>query len=130
MDCYLISRFIDSRICLHYALVFKLQFYGMSLHIIIFLSKLNLTFYNLYIFQTFTSFFGIIWDSLLANLGKPPFPSKIDNFNSYKSLIFTSLLGGVVIWISYQAQLTSKLSIDLTKFPFNDLESLSKTNYM
>ena len=83
-----------------------------------------------YIFQTFTSFFGIIWDSLLANFGKPPFPSTMDNFNSYKSLVFTSLLGGVVIWISYQAELTSKLSIDLTKFPFNDLESLSKTNYM
>ena len=66
----------------------------------------------------------------MANFGGRPFPLKIDILNSYKSLVFTSLLGGVIIWIFYRGQLTSKLSVKLKKYPFNDLESLSKTNYL
>ena len=66
----------------------------------------------------------------MANLGGRPFPLKIDILNSYKSLVFTSLLGGVVVWIFYRGQLTSKLSVNLKKYPFDDLESLSKTNYL
>jgi len=66
----------------------------------------------------------------MTNFGGRYFPLKIDMPNSYRSLVFTSLLGGVVIWMFYRGQLTSKLSINLKKYPFNDLESLSKTNYL
>jgi hypothetical protein len=44
-------------------------------------------------------------------------------------VIFTSLLAGTVVWISYRASLTSELSVAKKKLPFNDLESLSNTDY-
>jgi hypothetical protein len=44
-------------------------------------------------------------------------------------VIFTSLLAGTVAWIGYQASLTSELSVAKEKLPFNDLESLSNTDY-
>ena len=80
--------------------------------------------------QTLTSFIGNFWNSLKANFGGLPTPSKIDIFSSYKSIVFTSLLGGLVFWSSYQAKLTSILAVDLKKIPFNDIESLSKTDYL
>jgi glucan phosphoethanolaminetransferase (alkaline phosphatase superfamily) len=42
-------------------------------------------------------------------------------------VIFTSLLAGTVVWISYRASLTSELAAAKKKLPFNDLESLSNT---
>jgi hypothetical protein len=65
----------------------------------------------------------------MANFGGKPVPSKFDTIQSYRFIIFTSLLAGTVVWISYRASLTSELSVEKKKFPFNDLESLSKTEY-
>ena len=87
-------------------------------------------FYTFLSFQKGTSFFGILWKSVMVNFGGQPSPTIIDNFNSYKSVIITSLFGGLVIWASYNAQLTSRLSVDVKKYPFNDLDTLSQTNYL
>ena len=87
-------------------------------------------FYTFFSFQKGTSFFGILWKSVMVNFGGQPSPTIIDNFNSYKSVIITSLFGGLVIWASYNAQLTSRLSVDMKKYPFNDLDTLSQTNYL
>ena len=73
---------------------------------------------------------GTLWTSMMANFGGKPMLSKIGHVNSYKSTIFLSLLAGLVVWISYRAFITSELSVIVAKYPFNDLESLSKTNYL
>jgi hypothetical protein len=65
----------------------------------------------------------------MANFGGNPVPSKLDTIQSYRFVIFTSLLAGTVVWISYRASLTSELSEAKKKLPFNDLESLSNTDY-
>lgn len=83
-----------------------------------------------YKFQKCITFFGILWKSIMVNFGGQPSPTIIDNFNSHKSLVITSLFGGLIIWASYNAQLTSRLSVDMKKYPFNDLETLSETNYL
>ena len=67
--------------------------------------------------------------SLLANFGGMHFESKIDKISSYKLVVFTILLSGMVVWIYYQASLTSGLAIKLERYPFNDLHSFSQTNY-
>ncbi len=66
----------------------------------------------------------------MANFGGKPTESKIKHTNSYKTLIFSTLLCGLVVWISYRAFLISELSIKYKKYPFHDLESLAKTNYL
>ena len=75
------------------------------------------------------SVISLLWTSLIANFGGAPSSTKIDNKQSYRLTIFVSLCCGIVIWISYQARLTSELSIIDKKYPFKDLESFSKTNW-
>jgi hypothetical protein len=65
----------------------------------------------------------------MANFGGKPSLSEWGTIQSSRFVIFTSLLTGTVVWISYRAFLTSELSTAKTKFPFTDLESLSKTDY-
>jgi hypothetical protein len=72
---------------------------------------------------------SVLWSCLMANFGGKPGLSKLDTIQSYRFVIFTSLLTGTVVWISYRASLTSELSVAKTKLPFNDLESLSRTDY-
>jgi hypothetical protein len=83
----------------------------------------------LFYFQGMEYFPCLLWSSLMANFGGKPVPSKFDTIQSYRFVIFTLLLAGTVVWISYRASLTSELSTAVTKLPFNDLESLSKTDY-
>jgi hypothetical protein len=65
----------------------------------------------------------------MANFGGIPGPSKLETLQSYRFVIFTSLLAGTVVWIGYRASLTSELSAAKKKLPFNDLESLLNTEY-
>ena len=70
---------------------------------------------------------GYFWESFVANFGGK---SRIMIANqSYKIIIFTSLLSGTIIWLCYRACLTGELSIVNEIFPFHDLESLSTTNW-
>ena len=66
----------------------------------------------------------------MGNFGGKVHTSSIDHKNSYKTFIFSSLIGGVVVWSYYRSFLVSELSIELKKYPFTDLNSLTKTNYM
>ena len=72
---------------------------------------------------------SFLWTSLIANFGGAPSSMIIDANQSYKLTIFVSLCCGIVIWISYQAELTSELSTIDKEYPFTDLESFSKTNW-
>ena len=80
-------------------------------------------------FQHFRSIFKSFWTHFMIYFGGKPSPSNISFLQSYKFLVFVSLLGGVVVWISYRAFLTSELSVEVKRYPFHDLASLSKTNY-
>ena len=73
--------------------------------------------------------FGFLWASLIAYFGGEPSETTIDGKRSYKTIVMVSLLGGSVIWIAFNAALTSELAIVVEKMPFNDFESLSKTNW-
>ena len=67
--------------------------------------------------------------SLMANFGGASIGSKVNNFISYKGLIFISSISGLIISTAYSASLVSELSVKVIKFPFDDPESLSKTEY-
>ena len=67
------------------------------------------------------------WIAMKANAGGKP--SSVPKNNAYQIVLFDCLLIGIIIWIIYRAELTSKLSVVKLKMPFNDLESLYKSNY-
>ena len=79
--------------------------------------------------QGFTSmnFLTNLWVALKANAGGKP--SKLQKNTVHQIVLFDCLLVGSVIWMAYRASLTSELSVAKLKLPFNDLESLSKTDY-
>ena len=69
-----------------------------------------------------------LWVAIKANAGGKP--SKLQKNTVHQIVLFDSLLVGSVIWMAYKASFTSELSVTKLKLPFNDLESLSKTDYM
>ena len=66
----------------------------------------------------------------MPNFGVAPFESKMSHLTSYKALLFSFAMDGLVLWISYQSFLYPELSTATTKDPFNDLNSLANSNYM
>ena len=70
-----------------------------------------------------------IWAAFIANFGGNPSKCKIDHITSYKTLLFTFFLDGVIIWICYRAFLFSELSSKINKYPFSDLDTLAKSDY-
>ena len=71
----------------------------------------------------------MFWTLLMANFGGTSFESKVTIYNSFRGLVFISLIGGSIVWIAYSASLVSKLAVEVIKFPFDDLKSISKTEY-
>ena len=71
-----------------------------------------------------------IWASFTPNFGGTPFQSKADYIASYKTLVFVFMVDGLLLWASYQSFLYTELSTPHIKNPFNDLESLAKSDYM
>ena len=57
------------------------------------------------------------------------FPSLTDQLESYKVVIFITLLMGNVIWLSYNGALISGLLAPKVTKPFVDIESLLTSNY-
>ena len=68
-----------------------------------------------------------LWVAIKANAGGKP--SKLQKNTIHQIVLFDCLLVGSVIWMAYRASFTSELSVTKLKLPFNDLESLSKTDY-
>ena len=68
-----------------------------------------------------------LWVAFKANAGGKP--SSIKKNTSYKIVLFDCLLVGSVVWMAYRASFTSELSVVKLKLPFNDLESLLKTDF-
>ena len=68
-----------------------------------------------------------LWVALKANVGGKP--SKIQKNATHQILLFVCLLVGSIIWMAYRASFTTELSVRKLSLPFNDLESLSKSDY-
>ena len=71
-----------------------------------------------------------MWASFTPNLGGTPFQAKTDHITSYKTLVFVFMMDGLVFWTTYQSVMYTNLSIPLIKIPFNDLDTLAKSDYM
>ena len=69
-----------------------------------------------------------LWIASKANFGGRPNSVKRGNA-AQQFMVFTCLLSGTIIWIAYRGSLTSELSVIERDIPFNDLESLSKSDY-
>ena len=78
---------------------------------------------------SFTGTVGFIWMSFIAFVGGPPKNTAIDKRMLYKVVVFTSLLSGSILWMSYRGTMTAELSVSEKKYPFLDLNGLSKTNW-
>ena len=89
----------------------------------------NLINQNYSSFQDVNSILKNFWTHFMFYFSGKPLPINISFLKSYKFLLFVSLLGAVVVWISYRAFLTSELSVEIKSYPFHDLDSLSKTDY-
>lgn len=68
-----------------------------------------------------------LWVSFKANAGGKP--SSIKKNTSYKIVLFDCLLVGSLIWMAYRASFTAELAVVKLKLPFNDLESLLRTDF-
>ena len=79
--------------------------------------------------QRFTSmnFLTNLWVAIKANAGGKP--NELQKNTIHQIVLFDCLLVGSVIWMAYRASFTSELSVTKLKLPFNDLESLSETDY-
>ena len=74
-------------------------------------------------------FFSALWTSFIAFFGGKPTGKSIDSKQTYRMIIFISLLSGTIVWIMYRSFLTSELSIIKKVYPFTDMKSFSKTSW-
>ena len=74
-----------------------------------------------------TKFLTNLWVAIKANAGGKP--NELQKNTIHQIVLFDCLLVGSVIWMAYRASFTSELSVKKFKLPFNDLESLSETDY-
>ena len=75
----------------------------------------------------FVNYLENLWVALKANIGGKP--SSIRKNNTHKLVVFECLLAGSITWMAYRGSLSASLSIIKETFPFNDLESLLKSDY-
>ena len=80
------------------------------------------------IYSVILSYLKNLWIASKANFGGKP-NSVVRGFAAQQLMLFICLLSGTIIWIAYRGSLTSELSVIEKEIPFNDLESLSKSDY-
>ena len=103
-----------------------------SLWIAIFLTIVIIAFAKMVLLERIQEFLWksikYFWDSVMPMFGATSSSDTV-GIGSYNILLITSFLSGYVIWISYNAALTSELLVTGKSFPFSDLKSLSQTNW-
>ena len=73
------------------------------------------------------SYLKNLWISLTANMGGKP--NCAYKNTTHRIVLFICLSVGFIVWIAFRASMTSVLSVTRLKLPFNDLESLHKSNF-
>ena len=109
--------------------------YTPRLWIVIFITAIVFTIFKLilhYHYHSVRIIDGIcfLWTSYAAFLGGKPTKTQIDSKESYRLIIFFSLLCGLIVWSTYKAQLKASLTIVQKDYPFTDLESFTKTDWL
>ena len=75
----------------------------------------------------FVSYLKNLWISIKANIGGKP--SSTQKNSAHRTVLFTCLSIGVIIWMAFRASMTSVLSVNRLKLPFHDFESLHTSNF-
>ena len=75
----------------------------------------------------FADYLKNLWVALKSNFGAEH--SSLIKSVIYDIVLFDCLLVGSIVWMAYQASLTSELSVIKLKLPFIDLETLYKSDY-
>ncbi len=75
------------------------------------------------------NFMTWLWLAFSVNFGGNQNSAKLKKIPSNRIILFFCLLGGTIIWIGYRASITSDLSVIKIVYPFNDLESFTKTEF-
>ena len=74
--------------------------------------------------------FKVFLVTLKAFFGSAHFDSILTNgMETHKVILFTTLLMGNVVWLTFNGSLLSELIVPKVNKPFHDLHSLLKTNY-
>ncbi len=78
-----------------------------------------------------TRFCGAFWLTFSANFGGKPSAAPKANKSKWTSkvLVFTCLLVGSVIFMSYRASIFAILAAKKVKMPFKNMEEMLKTDY-
>ena len=63
-------------------------------------------------------------------LGGKLAPSKFESHQSYKIFVTSFFINATMVLLLFRASLSAQFTVNLVKTPFNDLVSLSKSNYM
>ncbi len=74
-------------------------------------------------------FFGWFYSSSTAKFGGSPINDIENKRMSSRIILFICLMSGVVLWMGYQASLTSKLATHVVALPFDSLETLLETGF-
>ena len=70
------------------------------------------------------------WTSFIAIFGgKPQADKLLDSIHSFRMVIFTSLLCGLMIWIHFRAFLSASFQVSTQLLPFNDLDSFAASDW-
>ena len=70
------------------------------------------------------------WTSFIAIFGgKPQAEKLLDSIHSFRMVIFTSLLSGLIIWIHFRAFLSASFQVSTQLLPFNDLDSFAASDW-
>ncbi len=71
-----------------------------------------------------------LWTSVIAFFGLAPMFTRLRNRQLSNQLtLFCCALGGVIVWMAYQAALTSRLATIRVQFPFDSLETLLESDF-
>ena len=106
-----------------------------ELWIMAFISLLLISLVKSIVMQRFsslkmTSMIGFLWNTYsMFLMGGKPAKTSIDNKRSYRVIVLISMLGGTILWIAYRSFLAAELAVVIKKYPFRDLETLSKTEF-
>ena len=71
----------------------------------------------------------MLWTTFTANFGGKPSKPPDKSNAPQRILVFTYLLAGSIMWMSYRASMTSELSVQHKTMPFNNIEGLLDSDY-
>ncbi len=73
---------------------------------------------------------GWIWTTFAYIVGDPPMKRELSKDTNPNRIVFgICLISGVILWLSYQATLTSELATLKASLPITNMETLVKSDF-